>query len=138
MLEENGLISLLGIKTPGLTCCAELGKYAAELVSRLLGNPGRNPNFNPSRSAIRRVHGLSDTERDALIRRYPEYGEIVCRCRDVTLGEVLEAIRRGAVTLDGVKRRTGSGMGRCQGARCMRAIWEQLLTKGNPHEDGIL
>ena len=97
-------------------------------------------------------------ERDALIRRYPEYGEIVCRCRDVTLGEVLEAIRRGAVTLDGVKRRTGSGMGRCQGARWMQVILEQLaqaqelnpwlidkdgasskiLTEGKTHGDGIL
>ena len=158
VLEENGLISLLGIKTPGLTCCAELGNHVAELASRFLGNPGLNPNFNPNRRAIRRVHGLSEAERDALIRRSPEYGEIVCRCRDVTLGEILEAIRRGAVTLDGVKRRTCSGMGRCQGARCMQVILEQLaqaqeltpwqitkdgasskiLTEGKTHGDGIL
>lgn len=126
VLEENGLISLLGIKTPGLTCAAALGEYVAALVARYLGNPGRNPRFSPRRRGIERVHDLNEAQRAALIRRSPQYGEIVCRCRDVSLGEVMEAIRRGAVTLDGVKRRTGAGMGRCQGGRCMQKILEML------------
>ena len=126
VLEEDGLISLLGIKTPGLTCAAVLGKHVAALVARYLGDPGKNPRFSPRRRAIRRVHDLNEAQRAALIRRSPDYGEIVCRCRDVSMGEVMEAIRRGAVTLDGVKRRTGAGMGRCQGGRCMQKILETL------------
>ena len=58
--------------------------------------------------------------------RDPDYGEIVCFCEDVTRAEVLEAIRRGAVTVDGVKRRVGTGMGCCQGARCEQKITAML------------
>ena len=126
ILEEDGLISLLGIKTPGLTCAAALGEYAAACAARFLGGPGRNPRFDPRRRGIRRVRELEDGERDALIRADPDYGEIVCRCREVTRGEVLEAIRRGASTVDGVKRRTGAGMGRCQGSRCEQRVRELL------------
>jgi len=126
VLEEDGLISLVGIKTPGLTCAAALGDYAADWAGQLLGRPGKNPRFDPNRRGITRAHGLSEAERAALVRRCPDYGQIVCRCRDVTLGEVREAIRRGAVTLEGVKRRTGAGMGACQGGRCMQPVVELL------------
>lgn len=126
ILEENGLISLLGIKTPGLTCAQPLGEYAAALAAGLLGNPGRNPRFEPRRRGIRRVHGLNSQERATLVREDPDYGEVVCQCRDVTKGEVLEAIRRGASTVEGVKRRTGAGMGRCQGSRCAHQVLKLL------------
>ena len=126
VLEEEGLISLLGIKTPGLTCAAALGEHAAALAAGYLGGPGKNPHFSPRRRGIQRAHDLDEVRRAGLIRRSPAYGEIVCRCRDVSMGEVLEAICRGAVTLDGVKRRTGAGMGRCQGGRCMQKILELL------------
>ena len=126
LLAEDGLVSLIGIKTPGLTCAAELGKRAAALAAEHLGNPGPNPRFDPTRRGIRRVRTMDEAERAALIARNADFGEIVCHCRDVTRGEVLEAIRRGAVTLDGVKRRTGAGMGRCQGARCLQSVLETL------------
>ncbi len=131
VLEEEGLISLVGIKTPGLTCAAALGEHAASLAARHLGGPGRNVAFSPERRGIRRAHALSEAERDALIQQDPAYGTVVCRCRDITLGEVREAVRRGAVTVDGVKRRTGAGMGRCQGARCMQAVAEVLAQEQN-------
>lgn len=126
ILEEDGLISLLGIKTPGLTCAQSLGEYAADIAVRLLGNPGRNPRFDPHRQGIRRAHGLSAGERAALVREEPDYGEVVCQCRDVTKGEILETIRRGASTVEGVKRRTGAGMGRCQGSRCVYRVMKLL------------
>lgn len=95
ILEEDGLISLLGIKTPGLTCALPLGEHAAALAARFLGSPGRNPRYDPSRRGIRRVRGLDEEARSALIRENPDFGEVVCRCRDVTKGEILEAVRRG-------------------------------------------
>ena len=100
--------SLVGIKTPGLTCADELGRHLAERVAAFLGAEG-NLNFNPVRKAIR-----------------PMGGEIVCQCGEITREQILEAIRRGASTVDGVKRRVGSGMGRCQGSRCTYEI-EKLL-----------
>ena len=129
VLEEDGLISLIGIKTPGLTCAAALGEHVAGMAARILGGPGKNPHFDPRRRGITRVHALSEADRAALVRRCPDYGQIVCRCRDVTLSEVKEAIRRGAVTLEGVKYRTGAGMGPCQGGRCMQTIMELLAAE---------
>ena len=103
-----GFFSLIGIKTPGLTCANELGLLLAEKAAAYLG-AGENGNFNPKRKAI--------SEKD---------NEIICQCEKITRAEMIEAIRRGATTVDGVKRRVGSGMGRCQGSRCTYEI-EKLL-----------
>ena len=130
ILHEDGLISLIGIKTPGLTCAAELGEHCACLAAETLGNPGPNPSFDPIRKAPVRVHGMDEAERAAIVRADPAYGEIACICGDISRGEIRDAILRGAVTLDGVKRRTGSSMGCCQGARCMKEIMEMLSAAG--------
>lgn len=117
--------SLIGIKTPGLTCARELGQYvAAELARELRAE--ENTDFDPLRRAIQKAHALSFDERQKLAAALPDYGKIVCCCEDVTRGEILEAIRRGACTVDGVKRRVGTGMGCCQGARCQQKITEIL------------
>jgi len=103
-----GFYSLIGIKTPGLTCADELGLLLAEKAAEYLG-AGENKKFDPKRKGI--------SEKDH---------EIICQCERITRAEIIEAIRRGASTVDGVKRRVGSGMGRCQGSRCTYAI-EKLL-----------
>ncbi len=126
ILSEEGLISLIGIKTPGLSCAAELGRHCAGLAAAFLGDPGPNPRFDPVRKAPVRLHGTPEAARAKIVREDPDYGRIVCLCGDVSLGEIRDAIRRGAVTLDGVKRRAGTGMGRCQGSRCMKEIIEML------------
>ena len=71
---------------------------------------------------------MSDEEANAFIRENPAYGKVVCRCETVSEGEILAAIRRnpGARDMDGVKRRTRSGMGRCQGGFCGPYIMELL------------
>lgn len=120
-----GFWSFIGIKTPGLTCAEELGDYAAERIAAEL-HAEHNPDFDPLRPGIPCVRNLPLPERAALVRENPDFGEVICRCEDVTKAEVLEAIRRGAVSVDGVKRRVGTGMGRCQGSRCTRAILELL------------
>ena len=104
----EGFYSLIGIKTPGLTCANELGYHLAQKAADYL-RAEENPAFDPHRSTI--------TQKDH---------EIICQCEQVTRAEILEAIRRGAATVDGVKRRVGSGMGRCQGSRCSWEI-EKLL-----------
>ena len=117
--------SLIGIKTPGLTCADELGRYVADKVAAELGAE-ENPVFDPHRAGIRRIRNLTLSERTALVRENPDYGEILCHCEDVSKAEIREAIRRGAVSVDGVKRRVGAGMGRCQGSRCACAVMELL------------
>ena len=103
-----GFYSLIGIKTPGITCANELGAYLAEKAADFLGAE-ENKKFDPHRAGIK-----------------CEDDEIICQCESITRGQILEAIRRGATTVDGVKRRVGSSMGRCQGSRCAYAI-EKLL-----------
>lgn len=103
-----GFYSLIGIKTPGLTCSNELGKYLAERGAVYL-DAEENPQFDPSRPAIRNADN-----------------EIICQCQQISKSEILEAIARGATTVDGVKRRAGAGMGRCQGSRCAYKI-EKIL-----------
>ena len=125
---DPGFWSLIGIKTPGLTCADELGRYVADKLSAELGAE-ENPAFAPHRPGIRRVRDLPFSQRAALVRENPDYGEILCHCEDVSKAEIREAIRRGAVSVDGVKRRVGAGMGRCQGSRCERAVME-LLAEG--------
>ncbi len=123
----HGFWSLIGIKTPGLTSADELGRYVSKQIAAELGAE-ENPGFNPHRPGIRRARDPNLLQRAALVRENADYGEILCHCEDVTRAEVLEAIRRGAVSVDGVKRRVGAGMGRCQGSRCERVILE-LLSK---------
>lgn len=122
---EPGFFSLMGVKTPGLTCAGELGQYlAAQAAEYLEAEPRRD--FNPRRAAIPRPAALSFAERKALVAAAPDYGEVICLCEAVSRGEVMEAIRRGARDVEGVKRRTGAGLGRCQGGRC-RLLIEELL-----------
>lgn len=106
-------ISFIGIKTPGLTCANELGRSAAEAIAQKL-QAMPNPHFDPHRPSIVATDD-----------------QIVCQCQNITKGQILEAIRRGATTPNGVKRRVGTGMGRCQGSRCNWQI--QLLLEEHGH-----
>ncbi len=121
--DAGAFLSFIGIKTPGLTCSRELGAYAAEAVARHLGAE-ENPDFDPIRPAPISLAHAGYEERQKAIASDPLYGRIVCRCAGISEGEVVDAIRRGATTLDAVKRRAGTGMGRCQGGFCSTRIME--------------
>ncbi len=121
--DSGSFISFIGIKTPGLTCSRELGAYAAGQLARLLGAE-ENSDFDPVRPAPISLARASAAERLEATKLNPLYGRIVCRCAGISEAEVVDAIRRGATTLDGVKRRAGTGMGRCQGGFCSTRIME--------------
>lgn len=125
--ENPAFLSLIGIKTPGLTCANELGLYTADKMASLLGAEV-NSEFDPKRPAPLRLNDLPFKDRLRLIDENPAYGKIVCRCRKISEGEIIDSIRRtpGAVTVDGVKRRTGACLGRCQGSFCTQSIIEIL------------
>ena len=80
------------------------------------------PDFNPYRKGITDFDTLSEEEKQKLIAADSRYGHVVCRCETVTEGEIVEAIRRGANTLDGIKFRTRAGMGRCQSGFCLPRV----------------
>ena len=126
LLEENGLFSLIGIKTPGLTFSNELGRLVAEKAAVFLERTEKNPHFDPTRSAPLRARDLSVSDWAKLARKDPDYGEVVCACMNVTRAEIREAIARGAADYESIRRRTGIGMGRCQGSRCRRRVLDIL------------
>jgi glycerol-3-phosphate dehydrogenase len=99
----------------------------ADMVREMLGL-SENPDFNPIRKGILDPDTLSIEERNQLIKEKPAYGNIICRCEMITEGEILDAIHRplGARSLDGVKRRTRAGMGRCQAGFCSPRTMEIL------------
>ena len=121
--DENGFISFIGIKTPGLTCCDGLGKLAADAMAEFL-KASVNTNFDPIRKSPIRTDTLSFDMRTELVRKSPAYGNIVCRCRKISEGEIIDAVHSGAKSLDAVKRRTEATSGRCQGSFCTERIME--------------
>ena len=123
-----GLIHAGAIDSPGLTCCVSIAKYLVELLNKSGLPLAEKENWNGTRKDPNAFQKMTDEEKDAFIKANPAYGKIVCRCETISEGEILEAIRNnpGARDMDGVKRRTRSGMGRCQGGFCGPYVMELL------------
>ena len=123
----EGFIDCAGIESPGLASCPAIGEMIAGLLRERMGLQEKD-DFIPTRQGIRNPNTLSLEERNRLIHENPAYGNIVCRCEMVTEGEIIDAIQRplGARSLDGVKRRTRAGMGRCQSGFCAPRVMEIL------------
>ena len=125
--DAQGFIDCAGIESPGLTSAPAIGKMAAGILREKLHLEEKD-DFIAERKGILDPDTLTKEERAELIRREPAYGNIICRCEMVTEGEIIDAIRRplGAKSLDGVKRRTRAGMGRCQSGFCSPRTMEIL------------
>ncbi len=125
--ESPGFVDCAGIESPGLTSSPAIGCMVADIVKGIL-NLEENPEFVGTRKGVLDPESLTMEERNELIRKQPAYGNIICRCEMVTEGEILDAIHRplGAKSLDGVKRRTRAGMGRCQAGFCSPRTMEIL------------
>ena len=125
--DAKGFFNAAGIESPGLSSAPAIGEMVALLVAESLGLE-KNPDFNGTRKGILNPATLSMEERNELIKKQPAYGNIICRCEMISEGEILDAIHRtlGARSLDGVKRRTRAGMGRCQAGFCSPKTMEIL------------
>ena len=122
-----GFVDCAAIESPGLSSAPAIGVMVADIVTGIL-KLQPDPGFNGTRKGILNPQTLGMEEYNALIRENPAYGTVICRCETVTEGEILDAIRRvpGAKSIDGVKRRTRAGMGRCQGGFCSPRVLEIL------------
>lgn len=135
--EPFGFINVAGIKSPGLTSAPAISEMAVDILKKEGLILKEKDNFKPFRKPI--VHPIRDfhlAKTEELIAQDSRYGHVVCRCEYVTEGEILDAIHRGATTLDGVKYRTRSGMGRCQGGFCTPHIIKIIARElGVPPEE---
>ena len=125
--DAPGFVDCAGIESPGLTSAPAIGLTVAELLREKLGLR-KKEDFIATRKGLLDPKSLTKEAYQALIRENPAYGQIICRCEQVTEGEIIDAIRRplGARSLDGVKRRTRAGMGRCQAGFCSPRVLEIL------------
>ncbi len=126
--EKNSqFINVAGIESPGLSSAPAIALMVKNIIIDMIGADEKS-GFNPNREEPVRFRHMSNEERKALIEKNPAYGRIVCRCETITEGEILDAIHApaGARDVDGVKRRTRAGMGRCQGGFCGSKVVELL------------
>ncbi len=126
-----GLLDLAGICSPGLSAAAAIGEYAVRLLEEDGLELRERDGFLCERHRTR-FKQLTPGERSALVEREPVFGRVICRCETVTEGEILEAIHSPIPprSVDGVKRRVGAGMGRCQGGFCAPRVLEILAREG--------
>ena len=125
--DAEGFFDCAGIESPGLTSAPAIGELVAELVTGYLCAK-KKQHFEEKRKGLVNPKNLSREAYQELIRENPAYGNVICRCETVTEGEIVEAIHRliPAKSLDGVKRRTRAGMGRCQAGFCSPKTMEIL------------
>ena len=123
-----GFFDAAGIESPGLTSAPAIAQKVADLLAGQGLELPENPEFDPVRLPIPAFRHMSDDERVQAIKANPAYGRIICRCETVTEGEILDALQSPIPprSVDGVKRRVGAGMGRCQGGFCGPRVVEIL------------
>ncbi|MGN0526115.1 MAG: NAD(P)/FAD-dependent oxidoreductase [Acutalibacteraceae bacterium] len=130
---NKNFINVAGIESPGLSSAPAIAEMVDGIINELSGGFSKKADFNPVRPEPVRFRHLSTEERAKLVERNKAYGRIVCRCETITEGEILDAIHApaGARDVDGVKRRTRAGMGRCQGGFCGSKVVEILARELN-------
>ena len=142
ILEESavapGFLHAAGIRSPGLSAAPAIGPAILELLLRAGLELREKETIIDSRKRIR-FQALSDEEKNALIRRDPRYGRVVCRCETVTEGEIVACLHAPIPpgSVNGVKRRVGAGMGRCQGGFCGPRVQEIIARELGMDPTGV-
>ncbi len=135
--NAENFLNVAAIDSPGLTSCVAIAEYTVEQLRALGLNTAEKADWDGTRENPHAFRDMTDEEKNAFIQTHPAYGKIICRCETVSEGEIRDAIRRNppARDIDGIKRRTRSGMGRCQGGFCMPNVMKLLAEEqGIPME----
>lgn len=139
--KTHNLIHCAGIQSPGLTTAPAVAVDVARMAVGELRKTQKvyqNKRFNPIRRGVPVLREMNKEERNRMIRKNPDYGVIVCRCEEISKGEIIDALNSPVPvpTVDGIKKRVRPGMGRCQGGFCMPLV-TQIISEytGQPLEN---
>jgi glycerol-3-phosphate dehydrogenase len=136
--DPYGFINVAGIKSPGLTAAPAIAHQIKTMLNDYAGSLQEKEKVKLTRTPIPRPNTtVLDNETQKLITNRPRFGHLICRCEHVSEGEVIEAIQRGASTLDGIKFRTRAGMGRCQGGFCTPHLIQLLAQETGMNVEAI-
>lgn len=113
-------LNVAGIESPGLVSSPAIGEYVVEELIKAVLPLEPNPNYNPCIKKYIKPQSMSIEERNALIKENPDYGQIICGCEKVSLGEIKDALSRSLPvnSVKALKKRTRAGFGQCQGGFC--------------------
>ena len=140
-LKENipNVVNLVGIESPGLTSAIPIANRVIEII-KTKEKLTLKENFDPIRKGIIPFKQQTKKEKERLIKKDPNYGEIICRCEMVTKAEIIQAINNplGVKTVVGIKNRTRAMMGRCQGGYCQARIVEIIMEQKNIKEREVV
>ncbi len=127
-------VQAAAIDSPGLTSSVAIARRVVEILGSLGLSLATKENWCGEREDMESFHHLSDKQKDAFIKENPDFGKIICRCEMISEGEIRQAITQNppALDMDGVKRRTRAGMGRCQGGFCSPYVMKMIA-----QENGI-
>ena len=122
--SDNHFINVAGIESPGFASSPAIAEYVVETLIKPLISLNSNESFSPCVKKYHRMYYLSEEEKLKAIQENPEYGQIICNCEHISLGEIKDALSRSCppVSIKGVKRRTRSGYGKCQGGFCQPKV----------------
>ncbi len=120
-------IQVAGIQSPGLTASPAIGEYVKDLLKKEGLRLSEKPNYDPFIGKRPHVKDMTPFEVDELAKSDPSYANIICRCEKVSEAEIVEAIKAGHTTLDGIKYFTRAQMGRCQGGFCTYKIIKIIM-----------
>ena len=126
--KVEGLILAAAIDSPGLSSCVSIAKEICRILEGCGLKLVKNEKFNGKRADTHAFRKMNEEEKSEYIKSHPSYGKIVCRCENVSEGEILDALRINppAADTDGIKRRTRAGMGRCQGGFCLPYVMKLI------------
>ncbi len=131
------LVQVAGIQSPGLTASPAIAALVRDILLKEGLALSENPAYDPYLEPPVRPRFLTPEDRAALVAKNPAYGAIVCRCEEISEAEIVEAIRRGHTTLDGIKFYTRAQMGRCQGGFCSWRIMRIIMRETGLSADEI-
>ena len=134
--KSKNVVNIAGICSPGLSSAPAIANYVRDLI-------GYDNTIKKNAKKIApyiKLSELTERQKNSLIKKNSDYGKIVCKCENVTVGEIKDAINRPIrpTTIDGVKRRIRAGMGRCQGGFCADKVAMILAKENNVDIDCIV